>query len=88
MIELQNARFAMNFVGGYQADYWGLYGQVFGHPSVPDGDYVFVSAPVEYDRQTKVMKGFSGKLYQLFDPNEETEREIEETIKRGGYSRH
>lgn len=88
-IIIENARFMVN-MGPLQSDYWGLCGNIFGHPSCSDGDFMFVSTPKEFDKTTMFVKTCSGRTYQIASfegSKEKTIAEIEEVIRRGGYSR-
>jgi len=42
-----------------------LYGKTIGHPTNPDGRYVYVSAPVEFNELTHTLRTASGREYQL-----------------------
>ena len=87
-ITIENARFLVN-MGPLNSDYWGLCGNVFGHPSYGDGEIIFVSTPKSFDESTLTITTCSGKTYEIASFSGEKEKtitEIKKVIEQGGYS--
>lgn len=83
IVELHNWRYMVQM--GFGHDSWQLTGKAFGHPKIPDGDYVCTSTPVKFDREKMQVETFSGRVYQLYDCGGNLEEQIkylEEDIAR------
>lgn len=58
MIRLEN--WCYQFKG-----FWRLHGNVYGHPKYVDGALVFVSTPEFFNQTKMIVRGISGREYQL-----------------------
>lgn len=89
MIELHNACYQMHMRGG--GDVWRIFGQVYNHPSFPNGSDYSPSSPESFDEATMIVTSASGKSYKIMTiagPREKFIEQLKKDVLNKGYEVH
>lgn len=89
VVLLYEARYMHELRGG--GDPWRLTGKVTNHPGHADGDIVYLSTPIAYNKLTNRLETASGRKYHIVNfgaKQEEVIKQIEDDIRNGGYEVH
>lgn len=90
MIEVDQIQYVMEMRGG--GDIWRIYGKVFNHPNIMNGQAYYPSSPISFDETNEIVTSVSGKQYKIMSYGGKGKdafiQQLKKDIERNGFEIH